>query len=287
VRIYISTAAVLLAVTGLATPAQSVLQTRVFTSTPEGYSVTSTLVYGDKEAVLIDPQFLLSEAHKVAAMVLESRKHLVAVYSTHPHPDHYFGFAVMKPAFPDARLVALPAVANGIRNAWDARYKFWLPTYGANLPAAQVLPEELSGTTLTLEGQELRLFGGVYGDGPNNSFVWIPSIRTVVAGDIVFSGTHFPVPSGSNRAELIKTLDQIAALEPAVVIPGHQSPGAKNDLSTIAFMRTYMADWDAAVASSKTAEDLQARMKTRYPALRMENLLANGAQAAFRPPASR
>ena len=96
-----------------------------------------------------------------------------------------------------------------------------------------------------LEGQQLELVGGVQGDGPNNSFVWIPSIRTVIAGDIVFSGVHFGVPSGTNRAEWLKTLDQIAALKPAVVIPGHQVPGAKNDLSAIEFMKKYMQDWRA------------------------------------------
>jgi len=145
-----------------------------------------------------------------------------------------------------------------------------------------VWPEELPGTTLTLEGEQLQLFGGVQGDGPNNSFVWIPSLRTVIGGDIVFSGVHFGVPSGNNRTEWLKTLDQIAMLKPQVVIPGHQVPGAKNDLSAIDFMRKYMQDWDASVAASKSADELIAQMKKRYPGLGMENLMTGGAQAAFR-----
>ena len=265
-------------------PAQSALQTKVYTSSPEGISVTSTLIHGDKDAILVDPQFLLSEAHRVAAMVLESRKNLIAVYSTHAHPDHYFGVAVMRQAFPNTQLVALPAVVAGIKNGWEGRYTFWSATYGNNLPAnGPILPDELQTTSFMLEGQQLEPVGGVQGDGPNNSFVWIPSIRTVIAGDIVFSGVHFGVPSGNNRAEWLKTLDQIAALKPAVVIPGHQVPGAKNDLSAIAFMKKYMQDWDRAVAASKNADDLKAAMKKIYPALGMENLLNNGATAAFQP----
>jgi glyoxylase-like metal-dependent hydrolase (beta-lactamase superfamily II) len=283
-RIHILLAGILIVATSSVAPAQSSLQTKVFTSTPEGISVTSTLVYGEKDAILIDPQFLLSEAHKVAAMILESKRNLTTVYSTHAHPDHYFGLAVMKPSFPGARLVALPAVVTGIRNGWETRYKFWSPTYGTNLPSTgPILPDELQGTTLTLEGRELQVFGGVQGDGPNNSFVWIPSIRTVVAGDIVFGGVHFGVPSGNSRTEWLKTLDQIAALKPAVVIPGHQVPGAKNDLSAIEFMKTYMQAWDKAVASSKSADELRAQMKKLYPDLGMENQLNNGAQAAFQP----
>jgi glyoxylase-like metal-dependent hydrolase (beta-lactamase superfamily II) len=283
-RTAIVPAVILIAAAGVVAPAQTRLQTKVYTSPPDGISVTSTLISGERDAVLVDPQFLLSEAHKVAAMILESKRNLTAVYSTHAHPDHYFGLAVMKQAFPTARLVALPSVVTGIKNGWEARYKFWSATYGNNLPSTgPILPEELTGTTLMLEGESLQIVGGVQGDGPNNSFVWIPSIRTVVAGDIVFSGVHFGVPSGNNRTEWLKALDQITALNPAVVIPGHHVPGAKNDRSAIEFMKKYMQDWDKSVAASKSADELRAQMKKLYPTLGMENLLNNGATAAFQP----
>lgn len=187
---------------GSLVPAQTPLRVQVFTSTADGYNTTSTLVSGEKEAVLVDPQFLLSEAHKVAAMVLESKKTLTTVYTTHGHPDHYFGCTVMKQAFPAARWVALPSVLTGVKNGWQGRYTFWTTTHGANVPApGAVFPEELTGTTLSVDGQPLQIVGGVQGDGPNNSFVWIPSIRTVLGGDIIFSGVHFGVPAAAPRAE--------------------------------------------------------------------------------------
>jgi len=260
--------------------AQSRLQIKVITSAAEGFSVNSVLVSGEKDVILIDPQFLLSEAHRLVATILESKKNLTTVYVTHPHPDHYFGLAVIRQAFPNARLVALPACVAGIRGGWEARWKFWKPTYGNNLPdTGPILPEELQDTTLLLEGENLQIFGGVEGDGPNNSYVWIPSIKAVVAGDIVFSGVHFVVPKA--HQEWVKTLDQIASLNPAVVVPGHQSAGAKNDASTLTFMKTYMEDFDKAVASSKTAEEVKSKVKSMYPNLGMENLLNAGAQAAF------
>jgi glyoxylase-like metal-dependent hydrolase (beta-lactamase superfamily II) len=264
-------------------PAQSHLQLRVFTSSPDGYSVNSTLVYGDKDAILIDSQFLLSEAHRLAAMILESKKNLTTVYVTHPHPDHYFGLAVIRQAFPNARLVALPATVAGIKAGWGPRYKFWSATYGANLPPDPVIPEELQGNTLTLEGQTLEIVGGLTGDSPrNNSYVWIPSMKAVVAGDIVFSGAHFVVPKMHD--EWIQTLDQIAALHPTIVVAGHQITGAPTDASTIEFMKQYMAYFDQSVASSKSADELREKMKSRYPNLGLETLLNSGSRAAFPAP---
>jgi glyoxylase-like metal-dependent hydrolase (beta-lactamase superfamily II) len=99
---------------------------------------------------VIDPQFSLSEAHRLAAEILESKKNLTTIHITHPHPDHLFGLAVLKQAFPGARIVALPATANAAKTAWPARQKFWFPTYGNNIPGPDpVVPEEL--TTLVFD----------------------------------------------------------------------------------------------------------------------------------------
>lgn len=257
------------------------LHVKVFTSTPQGFSVNSALVYGDQEAILIDTQFLMSEAQRLATTILETKKNLIAIYVTHPHPDHYFGLYVMKQMFPNARIVALPSTVAGIETGWDARLKFWTSEYGGNLPPpGAILPEPLEGTTLRLEGQELQIVGGVTGDSPgNNSYVWIPYLKTVVAGDTVFSGVHFTVPK--MKEDWLKTLDQIAELKPAVIIPGHQIAGAKNDASTLDFMRKYMRDYDKALASSKSAAELRSKMKNRYPNLGLERLLNSAADAAF------
>ncbi len=261
-------------------PAQSKLQLRVFTSTPNGLSVNSTVIFGEKDAILIDPQFLLSEAHRVAAGLLETKKNLTTIYITHPHADHYFGLAVLKQAFPEAKIVALPETVEGIKQNWDARYKTWAPDYGANIPGTGVvLPEALKNKTLMLEGEKLELSGGWTGDAPGNSIVWIPTLRAVIAGDILFSDAHFNVPR--KREEWMKALEHIAALKPAIVIPGHQNAGARNDLSILDFMKTYMRDFDAALASSKSAAEFATAMKGRYPNLAMDRTLFSAAEAAF------
>jgi len=241
------------------------------------------MISGQRDMLVIDPQFSLSEAHRLAAEILESKKNLVLIYTTHPHPDHLFGLAVLKQAFPSAKIVALPATVNAAKTGWPARQKFWFPTYGYNIPGPDpVLPEELSSPVLTLEGEQFPITGGVQGDGPGNSFVYIPSLKAVIAGDTVFDRVYFGVPKDKAREDWMKTLDQISALQPAILIPGHEGPGAKHDLSAIQFMKKYMADWDANVAASKDAADMKARVLKQYPGLGMEFTL-NDRIASFFP----
>jgi glyoxylase-like metal-dependent hydrolase (beta-lactamase superfamily II) len=237
-----------------------------------GYDVNSTMISGEKDMLLIDPQFTLSEAHKLAAEILESKKNLALIYVTHPHPDHMFGLAVLHQAFPAAKIVALPSTVNAAKTGWPARQKFWFPTYGNNIPGPDpVLPEELTEPYLTLEGQRFPVTGPVQGaDGPGNSFVYVPSLKGVVTGDVVFDHVYFGVPKDAARENWRKTIDQITALQPAVVIPGHQGPGATDDMSAIAFMKQYIADWDKNVARSKSGAEMKTKVLAQYPNLGME-----------------
>src|SRR6202140_1249222 len=258
IKIILSTLAL-----ALTAGAQSKLQLKVHTGAGvNGYDVNSTMISGEKDMIVIDPQFSLSEAHRLAAEILESKKNLTIIYITHPHPDHLFGLAVLKQAFPAARIVALPATVSAAKTGGPARQKFWFPTYGNNIPGPEpVLPEELTTPVLTLEGENFPITGGVQGaDGPGNSFVYIPSLKAVVTGDIVFDQVYFGVPRDSARENWTKTISQIAALNPSIVIPGHEGPAATHDMRAIEWMKKYMADWDANVAKSKSAAEMRANV---------------------------
>ncbi|MGA2879114.1 MAG: MBL fold metallo-hydrolase [Bryobacteraceae bacterium] len=267
--------------------AQSHLEIKVHTGHGvNGYDVNSTMISGEKDMILIDAQFTLSEAHRLAAEILESRKNLTTIYVTHPHPDHLFGLAVLKQAFPNARAVALPATAKAAMTAWPARQKFWFPTYGNNIPGPDpVVLEELTTPVLTLEGEQFSITGPVQGsDGPGNSFVSIPSLKAVVTGDIVFDHVYFGVPRGKSREDWSKTIDQITALEPAIIVPGHEGPGATRDMRSIQFMKKYIADWDANVASSKDAAEMKPKVLAQYPGLGMEFTLNDRIKTYFPEP---
>ena len=279
------TASILTAAAAPAAHAETRLTATVFTGSPAGFLVDSTLIAGDKEAILIDAQFDLADAHRLVAMILESKKTLTTVYVTHFHPDHYFGLAVIQQAFPKARLVALPAAVDEIKRTWQDKVKQWSGLYGDLVPSQPVLPAPLSGATLTLEGQTLEIHGGVQGDSADNSYVWIPSIKTVVAGDIVYRGVHAWTreTDAAQRKAWRKTLDELAALHPTTVIAGHKDPKQKDDAGAIDATRAYLDAFDAAVASSKTSAEVQKKIKAKFPAAQLDIILQLGADAAFPP----
>lgn len=264
--------------------ADAPLQLDVFTSSAHGYAVTSTLVYGPNELLLIDPQFLKSEAQQVVDMIKATGRELTQIYSTHAHPDHFLGVATILEAFPDAKYVALPEVRERIVTAWPGRRNFWYPTYGDELPGEEaILPEALSEPKLVLEGHEFPITGEQIGlDGAGNSFVHIPALDAVVTGDIIFN-SHLRPPA--DTAPLYETLDRIAALNPKIVVAGHQAKGADSDSDVLAFIPKYIEDFRAARAESANAEELIAKMKAKYPGLGREDALEQAANTAFAPPA--
>ena len=115
----------------------------------------------------------------------------------------------------------------------------------------------------------------------------IPSLKAVVTGDIVFDHVYFGVPRDAARENWRKTIDQIVALKPAVIVPGHEGPGATRDLQSIEFMKKYIADWDANVARSKNAAEMRANVLRQYPGLGMEFTLNDRVATYFpAPPAA-
>lgn len=258
------------------------LTVEVFTSSEPGYSVTSTLIYGNNDLILIDPQFLLPEAEQVVELIKATGKRLTTIYTTHAHPDHFLGVPAILEAFPDARYVALPEVRQRMITGWPARRNFWVQTYGEDvLPGPEpVLPDALPNPPmLRLEGYTMPITAEQVGlDGPGNSFVSIPAIKTVVTGDIIFN-SHLRPPA--DTAPLYETLDRIAALDPDYVIGGHQAKGATSEANVLNFVREYIGAFRMARMLSSSPEELQEKMLQMYPDLGRRDALGQAAERAF------
>lgn len=233
------------------------------------FPVSSVIVSGDHEAILIDAQFQRDDAEALVAKLKASGRTLSTVYISHSDPDYYFGLDVIQEAFPNARILASAPTVARIKASMDGKLAYWGPILKQNAPRKLVLPEELAGDRLSLEGRTLEV-RGLTGASPERSYLWIPSLRTVAGGVVVFGGTHVWVAdtqSPESRRAWLATLDGIAALKPSRVVPGHFLGKAQLGLGAVKFTSGYLKDFDAQAGLAQDASALIAAMKTRYPTL--------------------
>lgn len=265
-------AAALLALSGAAL-AKAPLTVKVFNSgeVPFDFAVNSALVMGEKDAVLIDAQFSLASAHRLVADILQSGRRLTAVYITHWHPDHFLGLEVIHAAFPEARVLAIPPVAKEINGPYyDFKIAYWGKVLGRNGPTRRVQVEPLDGDHLELEGERLEILGPLQGDMPDSTAVWIPSIRTLVAGDAVYTNEHvwlLHAKSEAERRAWFGVLDRFEALKPVKVVPGHAKSAAQTGPEAIRFTRNYIRAFEQELPRAKTSTALMAAMNRRFPGL--------------------
>src|SRR5215216_3796884 len=91
------------------------LTLEIFNASENSFGVASVIVSGKADAVLIDAQFTLAEAEKVAQQIKESGKKLTTIYVSHTDPDFYFGLEVFKKYFPEVTAYASPATVEHIK----------------------------------------------------------------------------------------------------------------------------------------------------------------------------
>ena len=70
--------------------------------------------------------------------------------------------------------------------------------------------------------------------------------------------------NAKSRENWIASLDQIAAMEPRIVVSGHKRVGAADDPKTIGDSRQYLLDFSRVVATEETVEDIVSAMLTLH-----------------------
>ncbi len=262
-----------LAVTSGPTTADSAnpLQVKVFVSSEDhmGLGVASAIIYGEQEAVLVDAQFTVSNAHRLVAEILETGRELTTVYITHVHPDHFMGLPVIKQAFPDARVVSIKASADDVNASGDFKIEYWgKKVLQHNGSKSKVFVETLQEPLITLEGNRLEILGPFQGDAPNSSVVWIPSIKTLIASDLIFDHAHAWLAAAKSPAlaqEWLTALDQLEALKPDVVVPGHAPSNGYLSPTSIAYTRQYIETFLEVLNKTDDSAGLITEMQRRYP----------------------
>ncbi|QXG35906.1 MBL fold metallo-hydrolase [Pseudomonas viridiflava] len=233
------------------------------------FPVSSELITGQHDAVLIDAQFQRNDAEALVQKIKASGKKLTTVYISHSDPDYYFGLDVIQAAFPEAKIVASEPTVKAIKASMQGKLAYWSPILKDNAPAKLVLPEVLKGDHLTLEGQPLEI-KGLQGPAPQRSYVWIPSIKAVVGGVVVSSGIHVWVAdtqTPKSRQDWLAALKGIEALKPTTVIPGHYLGEVPEGTKAVTFTADYLKSFEEHAAKAKDSAALIDAMKKAWPQL--------------------
>ncbi|WP_027015954.1 MBL fold metallo-hydrolase [Comamonas composti] len=249
------------------------LELKTYQADHNSFSVTSTLVSGPTQAIVVDSGFTRADALRIAANVLDSGKQLTHVLISNADPDYYFGAQTLKQLFPQAKFVAPVAVREKIQAGLDGKLAFWSPKMGANapqaLPAGSLLPEPLQEGSLSVDGQALEI-RGTTGPLAHRPYVWIPSLQAIVGNVSVFGNMHVwtaDTRTDTERRAWIAQLDEMKALKPRVVVPGHMQPGTALDGKSIDFTRGYLVRFETALKKGHTSADVIKSLEQAYPKL--------------------
>ena len=256
------------------------LKLEVYNASENSFGVASVIVSGKKDAVLIDTQFTLADAEKVAQEIKKSGKKLTTIFVSHGDPDFYFGLEVFKKYFPEVTAYATPATIEHIKATAQKKLDVWGERLGKNITSNVILPKVLKVNSIELEGHHLEIVG--LQEFPSQTFVWIPSIKAVVGGINVF-GTTFHLwmadaQTTEARKNWISVLDKITALNPEIVIPAHAKSDSPFDMTAVNHTKTYIQFYEEALKTNITSEALIIALKTKYPTLTFETGLQIGAK---------
>ncbi len=257
----------LLAVLGFISMWAGNLKVKVYNpGTKAIFPITSTIIYGDKDAVLVDAQFQKQYAEQLVKEIKATGKNLKTVFISHSDPDFYFGLDVIRKAFPNAKIISTAQTAYLISASKDDKMAVWKPQLKEDAPSEIIVPE--AATVIPdLEGNKIEIRQNP--EDPAHSFLWIPSIKTIAGGISVSVGSHLWMADTQNIKAIeqwIRQIDAMKSLNPEQVIPSHFG---KQSLApqSLDFVKSYLENYKKAVTENKTVSSIADAMVKKYPDL--------------------
>lgn len=230
---------------------------------------TSTLISGRTDAVLVDTLYLHADVAALGDLIEASGRQLTTIFITHGHADHYFGLPRLHRRFPDARVVAAPAVAAYIQASVVDEARTFGRYFRELATVPDVLPEPLHEPSIELEGHELRVVDVGQADISPTTALHIPALDAAIAGDAVYNKIHPMLALGDPDAwdRWLAGIAKIEALGARTIIAGHKKPDASDDdgPAMIDATRRYIVEFARLVKEGASVEAIVATMSASWP----------------------
>src|SRR5258708_2247922 len=173
---------------------------KVFTSPDDQFWTNSVIVEGVHEVMLVDAQLTKTSAEKVLQQIEETKKPLSAIYVTHAHADHFLGLEVFKKAYPGVRIIATSAVVDRIDMVYQEKIDKWKKILGSGATSHAVAISRFDNNLIEFEGAKIEVLKNIQGDTDENTMLWIPGQRILIAGDVLFNDMHVYTAQTDSKA---------------------------------------------------------------------------------------
>jgi glyoxylase-like metal-dependent hydrolase (beta-lactamase superfamily II) len=261
---------------------EQVFSLKVFTSSDDQFWVNSVIIEGTHEVMLVDAQLTRTSAEKVLRQIQATQKPLSIIYITHEHADHFLGLEVFKDAYPSVRILANSSVVNRINKVYQDKLDKWRGILGSGATSHTVAVSTYDDDFIAFEDAKIEILKHVRGDTDENTMLWLPGQKTLIAGDVLFNDMHVYTAETdeSARKRWLDSLQRIRELKPAAVIPGHSKVGAPIDAtSAVNFTQGYLLTFEEELKKATDPDELIKAMQAKFPSSDLLLAIERGAKA--------
>lgn len=269
------------------------LKMEIFVSEPQEINVTSPMIMGPTEMMVVSAQGTKSSATRLADEIESKNLELKYIFLTHPHLDHSQGASVLLKRFPNARFITTPEVAKFQHHRIPMDDALAVSRFKENAAVPSVEAEIFEGDELFIDGERIEIIKGLVGDvgvaEPDEPHValHVPSLKALMPSDIIYFDAHVFLggTTKESRAEWLKQIDGWLEQDFEIVVPGHMPKTSLPQLTAkgaLTHSRAYIADYDRVIAESETPEALIEEMTKLYPEAQHLSALHLGAYINFK-----